>query len=648
MPSPTTTTLASDLVIYGGTPAGISCAVRAARDGARVLIVTHTPHLGGMLTSGLCTWDTQHEGLRSPVYDELRSLIFQHYRGTYGEDSAQYRACLPGTSGHNNGNFEPRVAQQVIERLVASEPRITVRRRHLPVATSREGRILNSVTFREIDGAQILLAQALVFCDCSYEGDLMHLAGIRHRSGREGRGEYHEAHAGRIFMRPVGPLPESGLDATATLKRSMPLRQYADTYVAVDCGSAGEGDECVQAFNWRTVLTDDASNRMPIPPPRAGMAVRIAGIDHPGIHDWLPNRKIRINRPQLVGLQHAYAEGSWSVRHQVMDDHWNAFLAVMQFLQHDARVPEEERLRWRQFGLAKDEFADHGHRPYEIYVRESRRLLGRFTFSEHDATLAPGILRAPIHDDSIGISEWYIDIHACTDHKMPGTLHEGKVILQHETFPGQVPLRSILPMDLDNVLIPVCLSATHVGWGTIRLEPTWMNIAESAGVLAAMAVRSGVPPAKVDLTALQLELSRRRIMLGFLNDAALDDADAPAVQFFSTKGFFPSYDARLSEPLEAEIGTIWVEAVQEMTCGHEEGDQDAQAQSRARRIFSAQPDTKPMTWEALGSAFAPAADAPQGRGSEALTRRQALAWLFMLVQAHHRRHQEQLAPLRVM
>ena len=192
--------------MYSGAPAGLSCAIRAAREGLAVVVVTHTPYLGGMLTSGLCVWDTQWEGRRAPIYDEWRQALLDYYKEAYGHHSPQYRAALPGPRGYSNGNFEPRVAREVIEALVARETRIRVLRNAIPRAVRAEGRRIargrsGRLRTASLDGGGIspglvhesysFVMAAAGFADGSYEGDLMALAGCGYRgTGREGTDEY--------------------------------------------------------------------------------------------------------------------------------------------------------------------------------------------------------------------------------------------------------------------------------------------------------------------------------------------------------------------------------------------------------------------------------------------------------------------------
>lgn len=561
--------LRADLCVYGGTPGGIAMAVRAAREGLNVVLVNRHDHLGGILSSGLGVWDTLWEGRRAPIYDEVRQAIFDHYRTTYGEDSPQYRAALPGKSGHTNGKFESKVAEQILTELVAREPRLRVLRQRLPKSVQSEGRLLRSMVLQTTLGEPAETIEAAAFADCSYEGDLLPLAGVPYRVGRESRADFNEPHAGRIFMKSVKERP-THVDADAVaLHDSLKLRRFDGFQAILPDERAGEGDPLVQAFNYRTTLTSDPANRLPVEKPANYDPEALKKLEFGSLVQPLPNQKIGWNRPQLIGPHQDYVEGDWTTRQRVMDAHWNATLGLLWYLQHDPSVPAERRAFFGRLGLARDEYADHDHRPYEFYVREARRLVGRATFTQHDASLAPGGRRAPSHRDSIAITEWYLDTHACSLDRVDGSLDEGKMMLHHETFSGQVAYDTLLPEALDNLLVPVCLSCTHVAWGTIRLEPTWMQIGESAGFAVALAKAAGVAPALVDRERLTRELARRQTLLAFFNDVdvAGDDPQVVAAQYFATRGFFADYDARLAEPLTEALAETWRQGFARLQAG---------------------------------------------------------------------------------
>lgn len=548
-----------DLAIFGGTPGGIAMAVRAAREGLTVILVNRHDHLGGILASGLGVWDTLYEGRRSPFYDEVRQAILDHYRTTYGEDSAQYRDALPGKTGHTNGKFESRVAEQILTGIVEREPRITVLRGLVPRSVARDGRLIRSATFASLSGDRDVEVRATAFADCSYEGDLMPLAKVEYRVGREGRADLGEPHAGRIFMGPTNAPPAHLDPETIALHDKLKLRRFTGFQAILDGDRPGEGDRLVQAFNYRTTLTSDPMNRRPVERPRDYDPGALGRLEFGSIVQPLPNSKIGWNRPQLVGPHQDYVEGDWVTRGRVMNRHWDATLALLYFLQNDPSVSPERRAFFKRYGLAKDEYPDNANRPHEIYVREARRLVGRATFTQHDAMLSAGMHRAPIHGNSIAITEWYLDTHACSLDRIPGSLDQGKMMLHYETFPGQVPYDSLLPKDIDNLLVPVCLSSTHVAWGTIRLEPTWMQIAESAAIAVALARARDIPPADVDRQALLRELVRHKTMVTFFNDVdiASNDPRVPAAQYFGAWGFFADYDARLDEPLKESTRRVW-------------------------------------------------------------------------------------------
>ena len=237
-------------------------------------------------------------------------------------------------------------------------------------------------------------------------------------------------------------------------------------------------------------------------------------------------------------------------------------LGYFYFIQNDESVPYKVRELNRKIGLDKTMYTDNNNIPYEIYVREARRTRGRYIFNENDATLAPGLTRSPIHGDSVAIAEWPMDSHDCTTDIRPGSLHDGVILLTEKTRPSQVPYRSLLPKILENLLVPICLSATHVGIGTLRVEPTWMHICESAAHASIIAVREGVPLSKVNVEYLQSRLVATGIMLSFFNEWTSQDEDWwDAVQFLGTKGFFSSYDLRPLEPVTTKVASVWIKGI---------------------------------------------------------------------------------------
>ncbi|NLX98706.1 MAG: FAD-dependent oxidoreductase [Rhodopirellula sp.] len=303
----------------------------------------------------------------------------------------------------------------------------------------------------------------------------------------------------------------------------------------------------MQAYNYRFCVTKEPANRILLaaPPPdydrrqyvdynRKGIATN-AG----------PNAKSHMNSPILPGENHDYPEADWPTREKIIRRHLNFALGLMYFLQNDETVSPAAREKFREWGLPKDEFADHDHVPYEMYVREARRIVGRHVYSEHDNSLAAGLGRTPIHPDSVAITDWYMDSHACTTDSRPDFHYDGKLILTEESRPGQIPYRSLLPQGVDNLLVPVCLSATHIAWGAVRLEPVWAQTGEVAGLAAALAKREKTTPAGLDGDLLVRTLVERGHMVSFFNDVSVVGQQPwiAGVQYFGAKGFFADYDA---------------------------------------------------------------------------------------------------------
>jgi len=550
-----------DLLVYGSTPGAVACAVRAAREGLDVTLVTHAEHLGGLLTSGLSTMDTLYNGPRAPVYDELRAAIHAHYRDTDGEDSENYKRSLPGEA---KTKFEARVVERLIDDLLSRESRIRIVKGFYPVEAVIQQRMIRQVTFQAMQSHERFSVVPNAVADCSYEADLAAVARVPYRVGRESSDTFQEKHAGRIFMRSV-PWPPANVDPSDLAEnRRLNLVHYNSWYEIVEV--PGTADSAVQAYNLRTLLTDDPKNRLPVTRP-AGYNRETLVHDLETRVNWssgipgtkLPNRKTYWNLPELLGVQTNYVEGDWAERQQVRESHAQLTLSLLYFLQTDESIPETVRNNWRSWGLPKDEFLDNDHLPYEIYMRETRRIIGRKVFTENDALPVTGMKRAPVHPDAIGITEWFLDSHACTPEKIPGSIWEGELLLKNITVPGQVSLQTLLPVDLDNLLVPVCLSCSHIGWGAIRLEPTWMALGEAAAWGIVLAARDKVAPAFVKTDLLLRQLAEQRIMLSFFNDVEHDTHANwyVAIQYLGTQGYFGSYDALPEMPLCHSLAKAW-------------------------------------------------------------------------------------------
>jgi len=267
----------------------------------------------------------------------------------------------------------------------------------------------------------------------------------------------------------------------------------------------------------------------------------------------LPNRKRSWNATNFIGAGKEYPGADATFRRRIAQQHLEHALGLMWFLQNDPELPDDLRSKAREWGLARDEFADNDNIPPQLYVREARRLRGRAVFTELDALLAPGFGRTPVHADSIGITDFSLDSLACTTERQPGTLCDGQLFQMEVSRPGQVPFGVLLPRELDNLLVVTTVSATHVGWGTVRQTPTLMHLAESAAWAIVLAERAGVAPANVNIDRLQRTRVEHGVMITFFNDFDMSCRETwvPAVQYAGAPGWFETYDARASDPIGA-------------------------------------------------------------------------------------------------
>ena len=589
-----------DLVVIGSSPCGVACAVRAAREGLSVLLVSEGRHIGGMLASGIGVMDTQYDGRRAPLYDEICDRIKGYYRERYGEHSSQYRTCLPGdrTSSSNRLTFEPHVAEAVLEQLVAEQPAIALLRGWVTEAVERCGDQVIAVHLRRERGEQRQRVAASLFVDATYTADLAARAGVPYRVGREDRTEFGEPHAGRIFSVRVD---NAGVATypRAAVEGSLNLRPFQSINAQIYAGRTGEGDHKVQSYHLRLCMSRDPANQHQPPRPARydrdyfrrrfrGRWPRIGGNPIPNDKaNWWTN---------YIGAGWAYPDADWPQRRAIIERYRDYHLGLIWFLQNDPEVPEQVRAAARRWGLAADEFTDNDHVPYELYVREARRIRGRAVFTEHDGSLARGIERAPIHADAVTVTEWFMDSHEVSEETAPGSDGEGLILLSEITRPGQVPFRCLLDRTLVNLLVPLCVSATHVGWGTIRLESVFMQLGEAAGYACALARETDTAPGHLDPDLLLRRLVAAPMMVSFFNDfdMATKAPWVPAVQYLGTRGFFADYDARPDEPLCLAVAEVWARAFGELVAEPQRGaDADRAALATAQAVHRASAAERP-------------------------------------------------------
>ncbi len=500
----------ADVIVYGSTPGGFCAAIAAAREGASVLLLEPTDHVGGLSTGGLSHCDS-NQMVRSTLmglFDEWHRRVVKDYtdRGL----PAPYNAELKDTA---KWTFEPHVATRVTLKML-QESGVTVKTGEYLASAAKEGTRITSLKTKKGDYA------AKVFVDGSYEGDLMAAAGVEWTIGREGRADFGESHAGKQFPKPRMKI--SGLDDAGKL---LPL------VTTGDAGPEEAGDNHVMTYSFRLCLTKNPANRVPLPEPahydparfelarralKAGIKV---GLDlYP-----LPGGKLDGNNSiggqislGLVGGCDTWHSADEAGRARIGEDHKQYTLEFFHFLRTDPDVPPAIRREFSELGLCKDEFEQTGHFPPALYVRESRRMRGMYVISQKD------IISSPEKDDPIAISSFPIDSHDC----QRVALKDGTVVNEGTIFPVRVPgakvgyayhvpYRSVLPQaaQCSNLLVPVALSCTHVGICSLRIEGAWMAIGQGAGIAAALAAKKAVAVQDLPYPALRERLVAQGLAL---------------------------------------------------------------------------------------------------------------------------------------
>lgn len=494
----------ADLVIYGCTSAAVIAAVQARAMGLSVVMVGPDLHLGGMASSGLGYVDAGDQRAIGGLSLAFHKAAYDHYRdpAAWRQEDLDALTRYPSDRGAI-WTFEPHVAEAIFEQFVEGVP--VYRGEHLRrdgSGVTKCGARLDTIMMES--GA---VFRGRMFIDATYEGDLMAEGGVSFTVGREANAQYGETLNGvqtanavsHQFDLPISPYRIPGDPASGLL----PGVHDGDP------GRDGEGDDRVQAYNFRMCLTDEPANRVPFPKPanydplRYELLARYLDAGWPELFDKfdrIPNRKTDTNNhgamsTDHIGANYDYPTASHERRLEIVADHRDYQLGLMWFLANDPRTPASVREAFGRFGLCRDEFADNGHWPHQIYVREARRMVSDFVMTEHHVR---GTRSTP---RPIGMGSYNIDSHN-TQRYVDADGHarnEGDIQVP-PGGPYSIDLGAILPRreEAENLLVPVALSASHAAYGSIRMEPVFMILGQSAATVAALALRSVIAVQDVD------------------------------------------------------------------------------------------------------------------------------------------------------
>lgn len=487
-----------DLVVYGGTAGGVMTAVAGARHGMKTVLLEPGNHIGGMVSGGLSGTDVG----KSEVIGGMALEFYWRAGRHYGLDRhLQSISWMP----------EPGVAEKIMRDMLA-EAKVTLLERHR--LAEKRGVLKQGARVTEVlmeNGARF---RGKIFADASYEGDLMAQAKIQYTVGRESTKQYGESLAG--VRAHTGshqfPIDISAYDETGKLLPEISPEPR---------GEPGSADTRVQAYNFRVIGTTVAANRIPwekpqgYDPKRYELLARYLTevtkyLGRPPVFNdvslfrIIPNGKADLNNrgpfsTDYIGKNYRYPDGSYAERQKIWNEHIQYQKGFYYFLATDPRVPRSLQDEVNQWGLAKDEFTDTAHWPNQLYIREARRMVGGFVATQKD------LQTERTKPDYIGMGSYNSDSHNVQRHVAEGkiVLNEGDV--QVPVQPYQIPYRILLPKkaDAENVLVPVCFSASHVAYSSLRMEPQYMIIGHAAGIAAALAIRSNAAVHDVPIADLQ-------------------------------------------------------------------------------------------------------------------------------------------------
>ncbi|WP_437919964.1 FAD-dependent oxidoreductase [Sphingobacterium sp. LRF_L2] len=514
----------TDIVIYGGTSAAITAGIEAVKQGKSVVIVSPDRHLGGLSSGGLGFTDTGDKSVIGGLSRDFYHRVYLHYQKVAAwpwQQQADYGNKGQGTLAIDGDArtmwiFEPHVAERIFEEYV-KEYNLDVRRNEwldrLQGVKKMNDRIVSITT---LSGNTYV---AKVFIDATYEGDLMAAAGVSYHVGREANRIYGEMwngvqvdvlHHDHWFKEPVSPYITPG-DSDSGLLYGVST-EFPGEY--------GEGDHRLQAYCFRMCLTNHPENRVPFRKPPNYDPFHYELLARVFASGWretfrkfdpIPNRKTDTNNhgpfsTDFIGMNYDYPEASYERRKEIIKQHEDYQQGLLYFMATDPKVPQEVREEMSSWGLAKDEFMDNGNWPHQLYIREARRMVGMHVMTEHD------VFNERVVSDPVGMGSYALDSHNVQRYvKGDGFVqNEGDIGVKPKTGPYQISYGSLVPKkeECTNLLVPVCVSSSHIAFGSIRMEPVFMILGQSAAAGAVLSIERDCAVQEVPYKELEQYLLR--------------------------------------------------------------------------------------------------------------------------------------------
>ncbi|MGF7080141.1 ribulose 1,5-bisphosphate synthetase/thiazole synthase [Mucilaginibacter sp. UYCu711] len=542
------------ICVYGGTSAGVIAAYAAAKLNKSVVLIEPGNRLGGLSTGGLGYTDIGNKYVVTGLARDFYRRIGQHY-GRFEQ-----------------WTFEPKVAEAIfLDYIKRGNVKVIYNTRLRKVI--KRGNHISAIELESAlnPSAKTQIIAASQFIDCTYEGDLMAKAGVSYTTGREANSVYNETvngvqiREGHQFPDGIDPYkipgkPESGLLWGISPETMAPF---------------GSGDKKIQSYNFRLCLTNDPANKVEITRPEGYDSTHyellLRYLAAKPAKDWsaflkpdmMPNHKTDINNSgpfstDMIGMNYAYPDGDYATRAAITKAHEVYTKGFLYFIGHDPRMPEHLRNQMLKWGYPKDEYTNNGNFTPQMYVREARRMLGAYVMTEANC------LRKEVVEDGVGMGAYNMDSHNAERIVLNGMVkNEGDVQLRGIS-PYPVAYRSIIPKkeQCDNLTVPVCLSASHMAYGSIRMEPVFMVLAQSAAVAASQAIDKNTGVQQIDVKQLQAELKSNPLVDHSTAEILVDNDDTEHVtktgswRRGTAGGYGPSFYLDTAKSIPTEIKFI--------------------------------------------------------------------------------------------